>query len=275
MKHYVYELVITETGKVIYVGKGSGQRMYYHAKAMKSKRVSTWPLYRRIKETVVDVGLTFHPRKIYETDDELAAYAFERDRINQLGLNTLLNAMPGGVPTKAEIGAAISKALKAYAQRCRDQYGKGCTPETANKHSESSMGKVMSAEFCDKTRLRHASGAMNHVHKTMTEAGRKAQREHGFSEHHRKAIGDALRGKPHPVVRKVLFNSRRAGYKSKFKGVSKKDGLRWFARIWDGTSLKTLGYCDTELQAAVLFDNAAEQLRGIRPNGTTPDPVSV
>jgi hypothetical protein len=234
---------------------------------MKSKRVAIWPLYRKIKEQVVDAGLTFYPRKIFETDDELEAYAHERARIDELGLETLFNAMPGGVPTKAEIGAAISKALKAYVQRCRDKYGTGHPPEVAAKIAAGNRGKKMPREWVEKMKLLHASGKMDHVYKIMSVAGNKALSERGFSADHRRHLSEARIGKPHVCApRAVPLNSKQLRSKSRYKGVQFKG--RYYARVCIGGKLVVVGHSADEYQAAVLYDNATEDAYGVRLNGT-------
>lgn len=93
MKWYVYTLSKPD-GTVFYVGKGTKQRMYTHeAEARKytcqSKKCRT---IRKIWET----GGYVLKAKVFETDDEEAAYAVEKDLIAYYGMDNLTNILDGG-----------------------------------------------------------------------------------------------------------------------------------------------------------------------------------
>ena len=72
---YVYELVDPRNSSVFYVGKGIGNRMYYHGKA--SDKTNKEKI-----NTINEIGYTdVIRRKIAEFWDESAAYECETDRI--------------------------------------------------------------------------------------------------------------------------------------------------------------------------------------------------
>lgn len=108
---------------------------------------------------------------------------------------------------------------------------------------------------------------LDHVHRIFTEAGHRAQIERGFSDEHRLHLSEAHRGKPHPHTRHKPLQEK-ARSKVGYKGVSILNG-KWTARITVQGKVKFIGVRAGELQAAILYDNAAEKLYGQRPNGTS------
>lgn len=94
MRFYVYELVDPRSGKVFYVGKGHGSRMYDH----------DWEAQRGYRsrkcQTIRDIwaaGLAVQRRKAAHFSEESDAYAAEADLIRPIGLANLTNVVAGGV----------------------------------------------------------------------------------------------------------------------------------------------------------------------------------
>ena len=142
--YYVYELIVIPDGNVCYVGKGSGKRMFVHRRVLNSHRYSSLGLYRRLRELITS-NKDFKPRKVFETDNEAEALAEETRRINLYGLDNLFNStnIPGPIESNWHEARcqAISKALKEYANRCRQLYGKGLPPETTKKIADATRGR--------------------------------------------------------------------------------------------------------------------------------------
>jgi len=255
--------------RVLYVGKGHGSRMSFHQKVIDhpQNKLNQRPMYQGLRAELTP-GKSFIARKVFESADEIVCLLEEQRRIHEYGFDNLLNVASHaftGRRMKPAVGRLIASKLKAYVQRCRDQYGSGHPPEVAAKIAASNRGKQLSSEHIQKIRDLHASGKMDHVHVVFTDAGRRAQSERGFSEEHRKALSISCRGRKYP-------NRRRPGIiqkqdKMRYKGVSLFKG-KWVARITIEGKVKMVGVRSDDRQAAVLYDNAAEKLFGKRPNAT-------
>ena len=97
MKYYVY--VLTDGDVPIYVGKGTGNRMYKHRQEALSKKRNT-PLHNRIRKMLRegrDVGYEI----VHQSDDAVEAFRAEITYIQtlgrkDLGLGPLLNLTDGG-----------------------------------------------------------------------------------------------------------------------------------------------------------------------------------
>lgn len=93
MKFYVYYLIDPRDESVFYIGKGAGTR--YRAHEAEAKSGSRHPKCTRIKE-IWDTGHAVSHRIIERFANETAAYDFERDEIERVGLTNLCNLVPGG-----------------------------------------------------------------------------------------------------------------------------------------------------------------------------------
>jgi hypothetical protein len=91
---YVYKLEVVETGRVVYVGKGSGNRMYDHARAIRRGRPSQ-PLHKRLQKLVAD-GFSFRAVKVLETRTAHEALMAEDALIREYGKENLWNMYAGG-----------------------------------------------------------------------------------------------------------------------------------------------------------------------------------
>lgn len=109
MKYYVYELVLLSEEKVCYIGKGTGKRMYAHKRNVSRASYSNERLYKFLR------GKDFYPRKVFETENEIEAYAEETRRIEEIGIDSLLNSAIAHRTVEDRIEArrvAISKGKK-------------------------------------------------------------------------------------------------------------------------------------------------------------------
>jgi len=92
-KWYVYQLIDPTTMAVFYIGKGKGSRINDHeldsARGVCSKKCN------KIR-TLKNAGFEIVKQKIAFFWDEQAAYDFETDCIEEVGLDTLTNILLGG-----------------------------------------------------------------------------------------------------------------------------------------------------------------------------------
>lgn len=115
--YYVYQLIDPRSNKPFYVGKGSGDRAYTHNKfkdgnenPYKDRLIKK--LHQQGLEPVVDIVKYFG-------DDEQAAYTYEEQLTESIGLENLTNIVIGarppsqkGRPVSAESRAKRSANLK-------------------------------------------------------------------------------------------------------------------------------------------------------------------
>lgn len=93
MTFYVYDLIDPRDGSIFYVGKGTRNRIHAHEAEARAGRQSR--KCRRIRE-IEALGLSVVKSKVAHFGDEKLAYAFEAERIEQIGLWRLTNCVPGG-----------------------------------------------------------------------------------------------------------------------------------------------------------------------------------
>jgi len=101
-KYYVYELVDPRFSppRTFYVGKGTENRMYQHAKDMqrlvktRAGKMKLQPKHKRIIE-IRDDGREERYKILFRTDNEAEAYAVESKRIESIGLERLTNETYG------------------------------------------------------------------------------------------------------------------------------------------------------------------------------------
>lgn len=117
-KWYLYELVDTSTNTPFYVGKGQGNRIDVHereaAMGVCSKKCN------KIR-SLQNKSVAIERRKLAYFWDEQAAYDAETDLIQEYGLSSLTNIMPGGQ-------RAFSRRIKERKSRYPSP---GLTPQTA------------------------------------------------------------------------------------------------------------------------------------------------
>ena len=93
MSYYVYELVDPRNAKVFYVGKGKNARVDAHE--AEAKKGINSPKCDRIRD-IWSEGMSVLKRRVASFADEQEAFDFEADLIEEYGLDSLTNLIPGG-----------------------------------------------------------------------------------------------------------------------------------------------------------------------------------
>jgi hypothetical protein len=88
MEFYVYLIIDPRTDKVIYVGKGKGNRMYEHKKDAVNKRHLNKHLQYKILK-ILEEGLSIKYDKIFVTENEEEAFRKEIETIHYFGIDNL------------------------------------------------------------------------------------------------------------------------------------------------------------------------------------------
>ena len=96
-KYYVYELIDPRNNIPFYIGKGSGDRIYYHIRCVKRGITSCNYYKESVINEIFDAGLDIIHKKIYESYDEKKCYEKEMRVINKIGLKNLTNIQKGGI----------------------------------------------------------------------------------------------------------------------------------------------------------------------------------
>lgn len=95
MKYYVYKLIDPRTSNVFYVGKGSGNRAWTHAKFKDgNNNYYKDSLIKEILESGLEPIIEISKRFVNETD----AYDYEESLIENIGLDNLTNIVPDARP---------------------------------------------------------------------------------------------------------------------------------------------------------------------------------
>jgi len=168
MKFYVYELVVVPDGNVCYVGKGSGGRMYVHRKNLNCHSWSQVGLYRRLRELIAS-GKDFKPRKVFETDDEEAAFVEESRRIELYGFDNLLNSTNHRCRRASDVDVAMrqamSKGQRDKATRNRKLYGFGLPHEHRAAIGAANLGAKRTPDQCLNISLGKKGKPLTEAHK--------------------------------------------------------------------------------------------------------------
>lgn len=181
--YYVYAL-IEDGGDVLYIGKGSGNRMFTHLKIVNTcdqptSRINNHLFYKCKK--ILKNGGTILEEKIYENLEENEALIIEKLLIETIGLDNLCNYSPSGSITQPPEGTKtyddykhrMSEAAKnrwkdpkyrrkmelARQEQGKKQsgenhpmYGKRHTAKSRSQMSKSHTGKRQTPESIEKTR---------------------------------------------------------------------------------------------------------------------------
>tara|TARA_R110000868_G_scaffold76573_4_gene220142 strand:- start:1886 stop:2503 length:618 start_codon:yes stop_codon:yes gene_type:complete len=184
---YVYQLKTSE-GEVIYIGKGSGNRMWKHLQIAKGKSLNRQrnpKLYNKISSIVNSNGYV-KPEILFESDIEVECFNKEIELISNIGLDNLCNLTEGGEGTSGyklsdETKVKMSKAKKGV-KKTYKRVGYVVSKETKVKISESMMGHEG-----------HWKGKKlsEDTKKKMSEA----KRGRVFTEEHRRKISEALKNR--------------------------------------------------------------------------------
>jgi hypothetical protein len=135
---YVYVLK-TLDGRVLYVGKGSGQRMFWHRRVLSRPQTKEFHrnVYKRMREFLN--GQAFTEEKVSETNDETEALLHEQSLIRHYGFENLVNTQSHaftGRKLKPEVGQIIASRLR----------GRKMPAEVKAKISAALQGRVVSLE---------------------------------------------------------------------------------------------------------------------------------
>jgi len=142
----VYQLINSLTGKIFYIGKGSGKRLNKHIQIAKgnSKNKKRNPkLYNKINKILRNNGKVIS-LKIYESDDEAEVLKTEKKVIAKIGLKNLTNLTEGGEGTSYPNGFSEEHKKNIALARKRARKGKKrvWSEETKKKISDSLKGRT-------------------------------------------------------------------------------------------------------------------------------------
>ncbi len=102
-RYYVYHLIDPTNDEVFYVGKGTGNRAYHHARDSRNLKGINPSKELRIR-MIHNRGLEVRISKVCETDSEAEAFEIERMYIHRIGYHQLTN----------QAKSARSSAVNAY-----------------------------------------------------------------------------------------------------------------------------------------------------------------
>jgi len=131
---YVYRL-ITSDDELIYIGKGSGNRMHKHsviAMGNSINRTKNPKLYNKIKK-VIDNGGFIKPEIIFKSTVELDCLNEEIKQINNIGLENLRNLTIGGEGTSGYILSEETKLKMSKAKKNEWKDGRMMSDEHKKK----------------------------------------------------------------------------------------------------------------------------------------------
>jgi len=100
---YVYALIDPRDGCIFYIGKGKGDRVSHHAKRARKDKLGN-----KIKnERIIDIqnsGFEVTEKIIkFFGEDEIAAFAYEKEKIKKLKSSGLTNILNGALPYSSRV----------------------------------------------------------------------------------------------------------------------------------------------------------------------------
>lgn len=131
---YVYKL-ITSGNEVIYVGKGSGNRMYKHTQIAMGNSINrkTNPkLYNKIKKIISDGGFVI-PEIVFKSALECDCLNEEIKLIKEIGLQNLCNLTIGGEGTSGYFLSEETRMKMSKAKREQWKNGRKISSEHREK----------------------------------------------------------------------------------------------------------------------------------------------
>lgn len=200
---YVYVLK-TLDGRVFYVGKGSGQRMFWHRHVLSRSQTKEFQrnVYKRMREFLK--GQTFTEEKVFETDDETGALLHEQYLIRHYGFENLVNTQSHaftGRKLKPEVGRIIAAKLR----------GRHLSLEHRAKISEAGKGRVVSPESGAKISAAKSGVPFTEAHKTALSAAAKTRKPRSAEDEEKRlrALRAALCGKHKDMTAARLARKQR------------------------------------------------------------------
>lgn len=100
-KYYVYHLIDPRDNCVFYVGKGTGDRYNHHERDAAKLRFANAEKEARIHK-IWDSGMKVKKKKVRTFNSEDAAFLFEKQEIERIGIENLTNISGGGEPSAAK-----------------------------------------------------------------------------------------------------------------------------------------------------------------------------
>lgn len=122
MRFYTYELVAVPDNRVVYVGKGHGNRLNEHLKIAMNPRAPYYGrrLYQQLRGVLAQ-GKRIESRIVFESENELEALVEERRRIELYGFDNLFN-----VASHAFQGRRLKRYVKEkISQIIKDKWARG------------------------------------------------------------------------------------------------------------------------------------------------------
>jgi acid stress-induced BolA-like protein IbaG/YrbA len=183
---YVYVLYRPD-GRPFYVGKGHGRRINAHEQFAKmGHKARRYSIIRKIWRE----GGQVVKEKVFETYDELEAYAMERQLIASIGRENLTNETDGG-----DGNYGWSPSLEQRARLSEIMKGRIMSPEWRANIQAAKIGKPKSEACKEKIRAALTGRTLPPEHVEHAAAGHRGQKR---SEQARQNISEGLRGKKKP-----------------------------------------------------------------------------
>lgn len=133
---YVYKLITSEN-EVIYIGKGSGNRMHKHtqiAMGNSINRTKNPKLYNKIKKIISNGGFIV-PEIVFKSTSEIDCLNEEVKLIKEIGLDNLYNLTIGGEGTSGYSLSEKTKMKMSQAKKGIKRFSHG-KREISKKHKE-------------------------------------------------------------------------------------------------------------------------------------------
>jgi len=182
-KFYVYQLR-TSDDEIIYIGKGSGDRMNKHVKIANhnSKNRNKNPkLYNKISSIIKNGGYVI-PEILFESESEELCLTKEVELIKEIGLENLCNLTEGGEGTS---GYKLSEETKKKMSEAK----KGKKRIFSEEHKKNiSKGKIGHKGYWEGKELSEETRAK-------MSAAKKGKKKGPISEKRRQAIINGIKNK--------------------------------------------------------------------------------